>query len=92
MMNKLIAVALILTVLFSVIPWEYCVAGFAFGLPFPVVFPSHGESGVHIFEFGSPPDQIIFSPLALFGNMAVSMVLLLPIIGVFLIGKARVNR
>jgi hypothetical protein len=41
--QRMLVVGLGLSALFDIVPWSYCMSGDAYGLPFPIVFPRHGE-------------------------------------------------
>lgn len=69
----------------SAIPWNYCMGGIAYGLPFPVYFPSHGESEWFLMELEPELRNHgrYISPFSILGNCLVS--LLASFVFVFLI-------
>lgn len=77
MRNKLI-VASALCMMISIIPWGFCMGGSAYGLPFPVVLPSHIGDSTVIFIVLSPVAKVhgvLLSPLSIICNYLLSLFL-----------------
>jgi len=75
MLSKLVSIGGLF--LFSIsVSWNFCMGGDAYGMPFPVVFPSHFESAVIMF-FELQPNMknhgLVFSPLSILGNLLASI-------------------
>ncbi|MDG9669068.1 hypothetical protein ONV78_15090 [Hahella sp. CR1] len=68
---------LAVTLLLSAIPWEFCMGGTAYGLPFPLVFPSHEDIDWYLIPIGEIEKihTTLVSPLSLVGNLLAALAL-----------------
>jgi hypothetical protein len=88
--KKLLIVALFMTFLVSPIPWMYCMGGNAYGMPFPIVFPSHGDEPLPTIAL-EPDTKVhgaVLSPFSFLGNYIAMFVFG----GVFFGFKAMVSK
>lgn len=68
------SVVFVFTSVLALQPWSYCMHGPAYGFPFPVLYPSHGEHVWHLIHIAlepSPSSAMQFSPLSFAANLVI---------------------